>query len=184
MANGRQNDAGNMAEFERILHDTQNVVRAYIASLGVTSYEVDDVAQEVYLAFYKGMKTIPEGVEPIRWLKGIARRLSNNHFRKMKVEQARRHEALAELLSGAEESQEEESLFACSFDVLKKCMESLTDKSRQMMMLKYGDNLNATAIANETQMSAGAVRMTLLRIRESMRDCVSHNMKGLVENGA
>ena len=175
--------SGDMGAFEHVLHETQDVVRAYIAGMGVALYEVDDVAQEVYLAFYKGMADMPKDVEPIRWLKGIARRLSKNHFRKMKWERARRHDAIAELLAEAEEDSADEALFACSIEVLRRCLEGLSEKNRQMMTMKYEENLNSTAIAKAIRMKAGAVRMTLLRLREIVRECVSHNMKGWVGDG-
>ena len=35
-----------------------------MSGLGVPSHEVDDVAQDVYLEFYKNQEKIPEGVAP------------------------------------------------------------------------------------------------------------------------
>ena len=76
--------------FEQILRDTQHMVRAYIAGLGASSDEVDDIAQDVYVAFYNGMHKMPADTTPIRWLKGIARNLCMSHFRKTKRERAQR----------------------------------------------------------------------------------------------
>ena len=176
-------DNADMQRFEQILHETQDLVRAYIAGLGVFSSEVDDIAQQVYLAFHKGMGSVPADVEPIRWLKGIARRLCMNHFRRMKRDQARQMETMAELMSEAECGAGDESFFATAFTPLAKCMEGLTEKSRQLVTLRYQENLEAPAIAAAVRMNAGAVRMTLLRIRETLRDCLTQNMGEHVAHG-
>jgi RNA polymerase sigma-70 factor (ECF subfamily) len=162
--------------FEQILHETQDVVRAYVAGLGVAPGEVDDIAQEVYLAYHRGKESVPADVEPIRWLKGIAKRQCMNHFRRMRRDRARRMETIAELLSQADEPGEDETFLATAFGALGKCMEALSDKSRQLLRMKYQENLDAPAIAAASRMNSGAVRMTLLRIRETLRNCVAQNM--------
>ncbi|MFW6151933.1 MAG: sigma-70 family RNA polymerase sigma factor [Verrucomicrobiota bacterium] len=170
----------DLEKFEQILSESQHMVRAYIAGLGVSSDEVDDIAQEVYVAFYKGMHKMPEDTIPIRWLKGIARNLCMNHFRKTKRKQARRYEAIAELLSEAETSGEP-SLFAGAFESLKVCLQKLSESSRKLISLKYEKNLNAQEISRVVDMKAGAVRMAMLRIRESLRECIQDNMsRGMI----
>src|SRR6185436_14703019 len=87
------------------LEDTQAHVRAYIAGMGVPSSDTDDVAQDVYLELYKNLDGIPADVEPIRWLKGVARNICLNHFRRhsrMKV--SAEMEKLIEHLSATESS--------------------------------------------------------------------------------
>ena len=72
------------ADFEAVLRETQSVIRAYIAGMGVSLDTVDDLAQEVYLEFYKTGDRRPDGLESIRCLKGIAKNLCLNHFRRSK----------------------------------------------------------------------------------------------------
>src|SRR5437868_3553402 len=67
-------------KFSRILEDTQAHVRAYIAGMGVASSDTDDIAQDVYLELYRNLDGIPADVEPIRWLKGVARNICLNDF--------------------------------------------------------------------------------------------------------
>src|SRR5579859_6100417 len=89
---------GDSVRFEAILRETQSVIRAYIAGMGVPLDSIDDLAQEVYLEFYKGAERRPEDVEPIRWLKGIAKNLCLNYFRKSKRKAEQHLEAVAVLL--------------------------------------------------------------------------------------
>ena len=69
-------------EFDRILIATQRPLRAYIAGMGVPPAEVDDIAQEAYLAWYREPDRRPAHVDELGWLKGIARNRSRDWFRR------------------------------------------------------------------------------------------------------
>ena len=156
------------AEFEAILHETQSVIRAYIAGMGVRLDTVDDLAQEVYLEFHKGRDRRPKDVEPVRWLKGIARNLCMNHFRESKRRSEQHQEAVAALLER----------LPCPFenvgspDSLDGCLEKLPSRSRELVALRYGEGMESGRIGEKLGMSAEAVRVTLLRIRAVLRDCL------------
>jgi len=159
-------------DFERILKETQSVIRAYIAGMGVPLDTVDDLAQEVYLEFYKGRDRRPADVEPVRWLKGIAKNLSLNHFRKSRRDAEQRLEAVAVLLEqlpGPLESIEDP-------EQLDGCLDKLPGRSRQMIALRYVDGLESSAIGEQLGLSAEAVRITLLRIRGVLRECLERNL--------
>ena len=162
----------NEAEFERILRETQSIIRAYIAGMGVPLDTIDDLAQEVYLEFYKGVDRRPADVEPVRWLKGIAKNLCLNYFRKSKRKTEQHLEAVAVLLER----------FACPLedvhdaDSLDLCLEQLPPRSREMIALRYKENLESAAIGRRLNLSPEAVRITLLRIRTVLRDCLGRRL--------
>ena len=160
--------------FEAVLAETESLVRAYIAGFGVPLDTVDDIAQEVYLAFYRNVDSIPEGVGNIRWLKGIARNLAMNHFRRANQQRERQMAAIAEFLSRAEEGTAalEESARE-SGGVLQDCVGKLSDRSRRLLSLRYERNLTSEQIADLVRSKATAVRVALLRIRGLLRDCMS-----------
>ena len=89
-------------DFNTILWRTQSSIRAFIAGMGAASHEVDDLAQETYLELYRNFEKIPPGVAPERWLKGIARNICLNHFRRTSRRNRLHREALAEVLATAE----------------------------------------------------------------------------------
>lgn len=155
-------------EFETVLRETQSVIRAYIAGMGVPLDTVDDLAQEVYLEFYKGRERRPEGVEPVRWLKGIAKNLCLNYFRRSKRKAEQHLEAVAVLLERLpcplEAVQEQ--------DALDGCLEKLPGRSREMIALRYQEGMESAAIGRKLGLSPEAVRITLLRIRTALRDCL------------
>ncbi len=168
---------GDAAGFEAILRETQSVIRAYIAGMGVPLDTIDDVAQEVYLEFYKGRDRRPADVEPIRWLKGIAKNLALNYFRKSKRKAEQHLEAVAVLLERLDcptETLREEG-------TLDGCLDKLPPRSREMIALRYEENLESAEIGKRLKLSPEAVRITLLRIRTALRECLGRR---LAEEGA
>lgn len=166
----------NQVDFEAVLEETQSHIRAYIAGMGVASHEVDDVAQDTYIEFFKNLHKIPAEVAPSRWLKGIARNLCLNHFRK-RARRGRLHrEALAELLSRLESSFAEKGIDGSLDDALERCTDQLTDRSRKLLVLKYRDELSSDSMAKAMKSTAQAVRVSLHRIRASLRDCISDTL--------
>ena len=156
------------SDFETVLRETQSVLRAYIAGMGVPLDTVDDLAQEVYLEYYKGLERRPGDVEPIRWLKGIAKNLCLNYFRKSKRKTEQHLEAVAVLLERLDCPLEE----IREPDALDGCLEKLPERSREMIALRYEEGLESAAIGKQVGLSPEAVRITLLRIRNALRDCL------------
>ena len=89
-------------DFDGIVRDTQAHIRAYIAGLGVPRHDVDDIAQDVYVELYRFSDRIPANIPPKQWLKGIARNLCMNYFRRTSRRQRLQREALVEIFLRAE----------------------------------------------------------------------------------
>lgn len=163
-------------DFDSILKETQNRVRAYIAGMGVSLDTVDDIAQEVYLAFHDNIGKMPEGVEPIRWLKGMARNLCMNHFRKSKRQQVKHMKAVVDVLAWTQETMPDEPSPAVR-NALRECMEKLAPKQQNIVKLRYEQGLNSNAIAEVTGSAAGAVRVGLMRTLNNLRDCMKNRQE-------
>jgi DNA-directed RNA polymerase specialized sigma24 family protein len=155
-----------------LLVATQSQVRSYIAALGVASADVDDIAQEVYLAHARTSAPIPAGVEELRWLKGIARNLANNHFRR----QTRRGQALGQLADVLEaapvwlpESGGDEQAAA-----LDRCLGQLSSEHRDLVRRYYGQDEEAGVLAAASSRSVDGIRRLMMKLRRDLRTCVEH----------
>jgi RNA polymerase sigma-70 factor (ECF subfamily) len=162
-------------DFEVILAETQMQIRAFIARMGVSLDTVDDIAQEVYLEFYKNLDKTPEGVEPIRWLKGMARNLCMNYFRRSKRQQVKHLEAIADVLAWTQDAMPTGPSPAQE-KALGECMEKLAPKQNRIVKLRYEKGLNSSAIAEITGSKAGAVRIALMRTLKGLRDCMEEHV--------
>src|SRR4051812_18719067 len=130
-----------MRDIDQLLVRTQSEVRSYIAALGVPLCDVDDLAQDVYLAFATAADGPPAGVEAVRWLKGIARNTANAFFRKRE----RRGEALARLAQVLDSARPgDEAAFGQEpLGALRRCLGRLDGEHRDLVRRYYGDDEGA-----------------------------------------
>ena len=170
------NDSEFTRLFERVLVESHGDVRAYLAALGVPVGTVDDLAQDAYLAWYHAPEQRPEEVEPVRWLRGIARRMALNFFRSSKRAEERHASVVAELLA----TEPMELPLRADDDasaVLEQCLEKLPDKQRTVLRLSYEDNLASHDVATRLDMTAAAVRILLMRVRAALRECIAEDTR-------
>ncbi len=165
-----------MSEFDNILTRTQVHLRAYIAGLGISPNDVDDLAQDVYLEFYRNQQARPDDVLPERWLKGIARNLCMNHFRVTQRKGAQHREALLQILAQTSGTIERHGDVSEIPPALKDCMAKLPERSRTLVKFRYVDNQSAERIAETVNMTAESVRVTLHRVRATLRKCLMQKL--------
>ena len=161
-------------EFDRILIATQRPLRAYIAGMGVPPAEVDDIAQETFLAFYRDPERRPDGVDDLGWLKGIARNRCRDWFRRQ-GRSARFLERLGETLAAAAESEAtavDDRLLAALAD----CVARLSTTQRDLITRYYVDGESAAAIAAAGGRPPGTIRVVLVRLRDALRDCAERTL--------
>jgi RNA polymerase sigma-70 factor (ECF subfamily) len=168
-------------DFDAVVRDTQAHIRAYIAGMGVPRHEVDDIAQDVYVELYRFSDRIPPGVAPKQWLKGIARNLCLNHFRKTSRRQRLQREALVEIFLRAEQQCTPALAEGPVRRALDGCYEKLPPDSRRLLALRYEQELPSQTIAERLQSTAEAIRVALFRVRASLKQCIS---KSLAKEGA
>ena len=163
-------------DFDSVVRETQVHIRAYIAGMGVPRHDVDDIAQDVYVELYRFSDRIPPGVPIKQWLKGIARNLSLNYFRRTSRRQRLQREALVEIFLRAEQ----EGATAISEGPVRRaldgCYEKLPPDSRRLLALRYEQELPSRTIAERMQSTAEAVRVALFRVRASLKQCITRSL--------
>jgi RNA polymerase sigma-70 factor (ECF subfamily) len=160
------------------VREHQARLRAMIRSLGVRAEAVDDIAQDaLILAWEKLSEFEPDG-DFGAWVRAIARRLVANERRK----ESRRRRILAGevtdmLLQLAADSEgplmrleRDESL--CT---LRTCLEGLPPDSRELIRLRYFEQLSPGSIAGQLDRPSNAVRQGLLRLRRALLACVERS---------
>ncbi|MDX1946161.1 MAG: sigma-70 family RNA polymerase sigma factor [Pirellulaceae bacterium] len=165
-------------DFDTIVRETQPHIRAYIAGMGVPRHDVDDVAQDVYVELYRFFDRIPPDVPPKQWLKGIARNLCLNYFRRTSRRSRLQREALVEIFLRAEQEGPPAMAEGPVRRALDGCYEKLPAESRRLLALRYEQELPSQTIAQRLNSSAEAIRVALFRIRASLKNCITKNMAG------
>jgi len=162
-----------IAAFDEIVQETQSHIRAYIAGMGVPRHDVDDVAQDVYVELYRFFDRIPSDVAPRQWLKGIARNLCLNYFRKNSRRGRLQREALVELFLQAEQDSATHFAEGPVRQALDGCFEKLSGESQRMLRMKYEQELPSNIMAEQLNSTSEAIRVALFRIRGVLRDCIA-----------
>ena len=171
-------DSTPSLDFDAILRNTQARIRAYIAGFGIAAHEVDDLAQEVYLQFFRGLDRVPPDVSPQRWLKGIARNVCLNHIRRTARRGRLQREALTELLSAAETELHRHATEGTLAAALEDCCIRLPEESRRLLDLKYRQDLTSDTMGKMLGRTAEAIRIALYRVRTTLKQCIGQQLAG------
>lgn len=163
-------------DFDVIVRETHPHIRAYIAGMGVPRHDVDDVAQDVYVELYRFSDNIPAGVHPKQWLKGIARNLCLNYFRKQGRRQRLQREAMVEILIRAEQESPHGLAEGPIRRALDNCYDALPEDSRRLLELRYERELPSQSIAEMLSSTAEAIRVALFRIRNGLKQCIASSL--------
>jgi RNA polymerase sigma-70 factor (ECF subfamily) len=171
--------------FAEILRLHQGRVRAYLRRWVLEPDVADDLAQETFLAAYRSLPRRNPAAPVELWLLGIARHRALKHLRDEARRRGREARPLrvalsgwsaARLESGGEGHEEEVS-------ALKQCLAGLPRESAGLISAYYYERKSSADIARRTGRKESAVRMTLLRLREALRQCVAGRKQG-AEAGA
>ena len=155
---------------EALIEQTAGQIRSDIAGFGLSRDDIDDVAQEVYLAWHRDGSRKPAEVETIRWLKGIARHRAIDRLRRERAGPQR--VALAELISATPAPDPINS------DELRDCLERLPAPDRALLDRHYVDGLDSIQLGAESGRSGSSVRRDLARLRDALHRCIQRHLVG------
>ncbi len=180
-----ESQRGDAAAFSRLVFVHQGRVRAYIGGSIWRSDVVDDLAQEVFLSAFRSLDTF-KGDAPLGvWLLGIARNKLLMHLRT----EGRRHNRETGFLDAvlapwrtrrAEADETDLAQRELEIAALQSCLEGLPAHSAAIVLDHYFKARSIVDISKELGKREGSVRMTLLRVRQALRDCVRQRLDGEV----
>jgi RNA polymerase sigma-70 factor (ECF subfamily) len=154
-------------------------LRAFIRSLGVRAEAVDDLAQDALVVAFQKRATFDPAIQHDFgvWVRGIARKLVANALRK----QARRRvfvcEDVSALLLVAEAGQLHPlaDTGVARLAALSTCLGMLPERSRELIHLRYFEDLSPGAMAGRLARTANDVRQALFRIRATRLACLERH---------
>jgi RNA polymerase sigma-70 factor (ECF subfamily) len=170
--------SGSREAFTQLVRLHHESVRAYLGRNTPHRDVADDLAQETFLVAFRRIGEFRGEARFSTWLIGIARNLALEYLRRECRRQRRDLEAAvardqAERLSAREgDADEHEQTLAA----LRACLDGLPAESRVMIDQFYFDNVSAESLAERVGKRPGAVRMSLLRIRRALADCVQSKL--------
>ena len=138
----------------------------------------DDVVQDVSLLAIKKADQIKEPEHILPWLRHAVR------LRGLEVRRARSRQAVLfgdevlDLLAGVQTELDRYSESE-RMESLRRCYESLPPKSRDLLKMRYSDELKPAEIASQTSKSRDAVYKMLQHVHGILETCIKDRLKAV-----
>jgi RNA polymerase sigma-70 factor (ECF subfamily) len=164
---------GNRDAFRLIVRAFSLPLRSYLASQVHHANDVEDIAQEVFLAAYRQLGTFRRGDDFGAWLRGIARNKLHDFFRGS----ARRVKALEQFRAQVARVVQEDLERAAaadsseSIEALLRCIAKLPEKLRRVVRAGL-DGDKPADLAEQYATTVGAIYNLHHRANQLLRDCV------------
>jgi RNA polymerase sigma-70 factor (ECF subfamily) len=155
--------------FVQLLTSHQNGLFAYLVALLGDLHEASNVLQETNLVLWRKAGEFADETDFVAWSRKVAYFQVLAYLRDRKRD---RHlfdeELLAQLSCRVEPADEDARRLA-----LRSCLAELPDVQRQMIAERYAVGGSVQEMARRAGKSEAAIKMALLRIRQSLLRCIS-----------
>lgn len=154
-------------------------LRASIRALGVRAEAVDDIAQDVLVIALEKLNEFDRGGDFGAWIRQIARWEVANERRKGSRRNLIVSDSITSLLlelpfeppDRGDRLEREEEIAA-----LRECVAGLPKHSRELLHLRYFEDLSPGSIASRLGQTSNQVRQVLLRLRRALLGCIERRM--------
>jgi RNA polymerase sigma-70 factor, ECF subfamily len=124
--------------------------------------EAEDIAQDALLRAWRRRSTLREDDRRIQWLSTIVRNEAFRQHARVRPDPT----SEIETYEGAEDAQ---VVAAVERADLRAALRRLNERDRQLLELRYGEDLTQSAIARRLGIPEGTVKVRLHRARDKLR---------------
>ena len=166
----RRAQAGDGAAFDSLVDAHVAGISAFLALRAPAPHLVDDLTQETFIVAYDKLSNFTAGTDLGAWLRTIAGHLLRaavQRFARQRRNQLKLRERLA--IERAEQTTGDRGDVLVA---LEDAMDQLEPNLRELLHMRYRDELDSATIAERLGRSPAWVRTTLFRTRERLRERV------------
>jgi RNA polymerase sigma-70 factor, ECF subfamily len=177
----RRVSRGDASAFEVIVRQFEKPLRAWLAAHAPPGVDVDELAQQSFIAAYTNLKQFSLGTSFGAWLFSIAKyqlRTETTRLRRLADYHSRYAPTL--LQESLEKSTNENTeLWDTRLDFLQDCVQQLGQNLGQYITWRYHDQISIEEMANATGRSTGAIKKQLWMLRQKLLKCIEHKTESL-----
>lgn len=164
---------GDLQAYDQLMEMYLPQIRAFIALRVPVPDIIDELTQETFIFAYQKIGDFTAGTQFRAWLYAITR----NMLRK-KIQQYARETVNKEryLLFSSLANKEAHSDNGDEIEALQTCLDSIPEKQRKIINLKYLEKLKGEQIATALNRSTDWVYQNLHRIRSAMKTCIKERL--------
>ena len=161
-----------------VAHETR--VRAFISSLMLPTSDVDDVFQSTCMAAFRKMSDFRfEGSRPeeafVRWVCTIAKYEVLTYYRRQRTGKVSFSTEVVEKV--ADLQIETMDLLQDKLDALRVCIDSLEDKEKSLIAMRYGEAVPVTEIGKVIGLTTNGVYKAPERVRARLLGCIRARLR-------
>lgn len=161
--------------FLELLTTHERSLSLYVHGLVPRDSEAEDILQQTKLLLWKHFDDFTLGTHFIAWARKTAFHQILSHRRlKKRAHLPLDEEALEALGHAVSELADQGS---CRQDALRTCLGKLPTEHRQMVNLRYFDELEIDQVADRINRTEAAVYRALSRVRMSLMQCMQKQME-------
>lgn len=176
--------------FEILAREHARMIYAFLRASGHSQDVADDLLQESLLVAWRKIDTFDRQRPFGPWLRGIAAKLSLARFRQSarSKETTFESDVIEHLQSRFDQIDAAHGFeFQEKLEILRQCLEALSDTEKQIVHGKYRDNSPLNEIAAALSINVETAKKRIQRARAKLRRCVAGKLdaiKPLPANGA
>ena len=165
-------DDDRAEQFIQLLGEHERRLAAYVLTFVPRTADADDILQETKLALWRSFDRFESGTSFGAWARQAAFNRILDYRKRKGREQKRLVFSDACLQHLADTFEQHADHREARSDRLSQCVAKLSPNHRQILLLRYTEELSVAAIADRIDRTATATYRVLSRIRLALRDCV------------
>ncbi|WP_009964548.1 sigma-70 family RNA polymerase sigma factor [Verrucomicrobium spinosum] len=168
--------ADRTTEFLTLLTQHDRALGVYVYSLVPLAADADDILQQTKMVMWRSFSQFELGTNFLAWARKVAFHQILTYRREKKKEHLPLEDDVLEAIG-----HEVEKLATDGGDhrrdALQACLLKLPKEHRQLILLRYYEDLEVDQVASRIQSTPGAVYRALSRVRMALLDCVERQMQ-------
>lgn len=167
-------------EFLTLLTQHERALGLYVYGLVSSGVDADDVLQQTKMVMWRSFGQFELGTNFLAWARKVAFHQILTYRRQRKREHLPLSEETLEAI-GHEVAKLADDGGDLRREVLRECVRRLPDEQRQLVLLRYFEDMEVERVADQIGSTPGAVYRALSRVRHALLECVERRME--VERG-
>ena len=155
----------------------QSGLKAFLRSLVPNGGEINDLFQRVNLVIWRKRSLFQVGTNFKAWSFAIARWEALSYMKERKRNSWLLFDSEVAQLVEEEMSEREESRWSGYQEDLASCMKGLSGENQELINDRYGLGMSVGECSKKWKRSEGGLRVTLHRLRASLRDCIQRKQR-------
>jgi RNA polymerase sigma-70 factor (ECF subfamily) len=179
MASSSEPSSGKPFDPRLLIETHYRGVWLHLRALGCDDAEASDLTQDTFLRMLDERRVRPGTFQDFgakatgRYLRTIAVNLlitkRRRERRQVSLEEARVIDRTWDAFAAGDDA-------GVRFELLRSCLESLTERARLALRLKYGENATRSRLASELKLSEDGAKNLLQRAKSQLRECVKRKL--------